>query len=111
MMGGGVANQYDPAFHRQNVNGVSTWIESQPRFHHGNAGLDETYPSVIGASDIADLHDAAVTSQAAFETAAATVFGSWWTSLLAACDAAGLTGGNHAKVSLRKHYTAPVEIP
>ena len=110
-MGGGVANQYDPAFHRQNVNGVSTWIESRPRFHHGAANIDTTAPSTIGASDIASLHAAAVTSQASFEAAAASVFGSWWTSTVAACDSAGLTGGDHVKVSLRKLYTAPVEIP
>ena len=109
-MGASGGNIYDPGYHRTVVNGASKWVESQPRFHSGTGSIDTTYGSVLGASDIADLHAAAVTSQAAFETQAASTLGSWWTGTVAACDAAGLTGGFHVKVALRQHYAQAVSI-
>lgn len=109
-MGGGVANHYVKR-HRQRIGSARVVIEeSEIRYHLGNANLDETYTGTLGASDIEDLHDAALVSDQAFGAAASTVFGSWWDDLCAAATAAGVAVVDHPVAVFRSHYAGAVSV-
>lgn len=94
----------------QHISGELRAVEHQPRYHLANAGIDTEYPSILGRSDIVSLHDAAVTSQASFNATAASILGQWWTDVVAACDAVGLSGADHVRVCARMHYRGPITL-
>lgn len=92
------------------ANGTIKAIAHVPHYDFGDKSIDTTYGGTLVRADIVALHDAAVTSQAAFETEAASRLGSWWTSVVSACDAAGCQGADHVKVIARMHYRGPVTL-
>lgn len=56
-----------------------TFIEVKYRHHHGQQSIDTS--QAVTPTQFADLHSAAQTSQAAFETAASAAMGSgWWSA-------------------------------
>lgn len=96
--------------HWTRINGDLVAVEEALHIHNDNAGIDTT-AATIYQSDIADLHDAAVQGSTAFVSAAAAVFGQWWTDLLADADAASLQGTlDDPRRSLRAHYLRPVRV-
>lgn len=108
-MGTSVAN-WRGFRHRSNINGVLQAQDDTPSYHLGTAQIDTQRASAIDRTAILALHDAAVTSQAAFDAAAGQYLGSWWSSLCAAATAAGVTGSDRPEVVARTYYRAAVDL-
>lgn len=86
-------------------------ISMQPKYDFGNKNIDTQTTSVLYRGDVVALHNAAVQGQSAFETEAAARMGSWWSSVVAACDNAGCQGVDHVKVIAMKYHRGPIDLP
>lgn len=84
------------------------FVEHAPCYHFGDKNIDTAYSGSIDRADIVTLHDAAQVSPAAFQSAAASVFGSWWTSLLSTCDNAGCAGMDDPRVCAQVFYRGDI---
>lgn len=91
------------------ASGTLRFEEHTPNYHFGNKNIDMT-AATIYRSDIITLHDAAISGPTAFQAAAASVFGSWWTSLLSTCDNAGCADMDDPRVLAQVYYRGPITL-
>lgn len=65
----------------QEVNGALKLVALKWRHHDGTLNPPaDTTSSTASASQVVDLKDAALISASAFQTEAASVYGTWWTT-------------------------------
>lgn len=81
-----------------------------PRYHFGDKNIDTTYPGTLDRADIVSLHDAAVSGPTAFQATAANIMGTWWTDLLATCDAAGCSGMDDPRICAQVVYRGAITL-
>ena len=88
---------------------VLACVERTVRFHSGIGSIDTTAPTLY-RDDILTMHAAALIGGSTWTSAASAAYGQWWTSTVAACDTAGLSGVYHVVEAVRRRYVPAVTV-